>query len=284
MIKNKPIVYITVGLPASGKSTWAREMASRDLTKYTLVSRDELRAMLHLGHWSRGNEKFVVAMRDAIILKSIADGKNTIVHDTNFGHNVDDIRALVAGMAEVMVKDFTDVPLEVCLERDAKRGEKSVGAKVIKDFYKRYLKVTPAKPEYIEGAADVVICDLDGTIALMNGRNPYDASECEKDLINPVVDDILSHCNHGILFVSGRSSKYYQQTKDWLITHGYGGYRLLMRKEDDNRDDRIVKQEIYDSEIKGVYNVLFVLDDRNKVVEMWRSNGLVCLQVAEGDF
>ena len=57
-----------------------------------------------------------------------------------------------------------------------------------------------------------------------------------------------------------------------------------MRQAGDNRDDRIVKREIYEREIKGRYNVRFVLDDRNKVVALWRDLGLPCFQVADGDF
>jgi hypothetical protein len=57
-----------------------------------------------------------------------------------------------------------------------------------------------------------------------------------------------------------------------------------MRKTDDNRKDCIVKKEIYETFIKDKYNVLFVMDDRNQVVNMWREQGLTCFQVADGNF
>ena len=57
-----------------------------------------------------------------------------------------------------------------------------------------------------------------------------------------------------------------------------------MRKEGDNRPDEVVKEEIFNENIRGNYSVRFVLDDRSKVVDMWRQLGLKCLQVAEGDF
>jgi adenylate cyclase class IV len=57
-----------------------------------------------------------------------------------------------------------------------------------------------------------------------------------------------------------------------------------MRKTGDNRPDNIVKKEIFDSNIKNNYYIEFVLDDRNKVVKMWRELGLTCLQVADGNF
>ena len=57
-----------------------------------------------------------------------------------------------------------------------------------------------------------------------------------------------------------------------------------MRTIGDHRSDFIIKQEIYEREFKGKYNVLYVLDDRNQTVNMWRALGLTCLQVAAGDF
>lgn len=75
-----------------------------------------------------------------------------------------------------------------------------------------------------------------------------------------------------------------KKTEKWLrgndITYGM----LLMRPEGDIRKDSIVKREIFENYIRDYYNIQFVLDDRNQVVEMWRSLGLKCLQVAEGDF
>lgn len=57
-----------------------------------------------------------------------------------------------------------------------------------------------------------------------------------------------------------------------------------MRPEGDIRKDSIVKRELFEKYVRPYYNIEFVLDDRNQVVEMWRSLGLKCLQVAEGDF
>jgi hypothetical protein len=58
----------------------------------------------------------------------------------------------------------------------------------------------------------------------------------------------------------------------------------MMRKQGDFRRDSIVKKEIYDNDIKGKFDVEFVLDDRQQVVDMWREIGLKCLQVAPGNF
>ena len=76
----------------------------------------------------------------------------------------------------------------------------------------------------------------------------------------------------------------------WLQAHELVGLDvdmndfLFMRAEDDFRHDTIVKEEIYRTHIEPFWNVFCVFDDRSTVVEMWRSLGLVCLQVANGDF
>ncbi|MFP5226631.1 MAG: hypothetical protein ACLGXA_03310, partial [Acidobacteriota bacterium] len=87
-----------------------------------------------------------------------------------------------------------------------------------------------------------------------------------------------------VIFVSGRKAECREATMDWLFSNVGFTDPLFMRADGDNRDDRIVKEEIYRREIEGKYNVLFVLDDRNRVVEKWRELGLPCLQVAKGDF
>jgi hypothetical protein len=89
-----------------------------------------------------------------------------------------------------------------------------------------------------------------------------------------------------VLLISGREEIYRGVTEYWLGTHGLLKYRLglIMRAEKDNRPDEIVKRELYEQKIQPHYQVGLVLDDRNKVVKMWRELGLTCLQVAEGDF
>lgn len=89
---------------------------------------------------------------------------------------------------------------------------------------------------------------------------------------------------YGIVFVTGRDENYRDLTTAWLEKHNVSYDELHMRKFGDHRDDYLVKEEIYNSEIKPRMNVLFVVDDRKSVVEKWRQLGLVCLQCAEGNF
>ena len=137
--------------------------------------------------------------------------------------------------------------------------------------------------EPVEGLPEAIIVDLDGTLAVIDHRNPYDAARCEDDGLNPVVAGIAA-AHERVVLCSGRIETFRPETERWLAAHGIAYEALFMRATGDMRKDSVVKRELFDNHIRGNWNIRFVLDDRNQVVDMWRSLGLVCLQVAEGDF
>jgi predicted kinase len=280
-------VILTKGLPASGKTTWAKQLMAEHKGQYHRVNKDDLRAMLNNSVWSKRNEAHIIRVRDLIIMDSLAGECSVIVDDTNLHPKHEEhIRELVAGKAEVVIQDFTDVPLEVCLERDKHRPN-YVGEKVITDMYLQYLAPKIESVLYDPTLRNAVLCDLDGTLALPQGRNPYDASKCEQDKLDTVLALMLEKWqgeNTDIILVSGRMDTWKEETIRWLTEHRIAYDHLHMRKGGDMRRDSIVKNEIYEEYIKGKYNVLFVLDDRSQVVRLWRSLGLKCLQVAPGEF
>lgn len=284
-------LYILKGLPASGKSTWSRQKISETPNAYKRINKDDLRNMLDNDHWSNGNEKFVLKIRDLMIKTALSAGKHVISDDTNLSprHEIR-MRQVVqtycketGEQVEIIVK-FFDVDVEECIKRDLKRA-RSVGERVIRRAHKEFILPNKGRIEPLEQDVTLpkaVICDLDGTLAIMN-RNPYDASTCEQDVLNLAVANIVKNYHsfgHKILLVSGRSDKYQPETKRWLAAHNIPYDRLIMRKEGDFRKDSIMKEETLDQEILGKFYVEFVLDDRNQVVEMWRKRGLLCCQVA----
>ena len=133
-----------------------------------------------------------------------------------------------------------------------------------------------------------IICDLDGTLCLMNGRNPFNASKCDQDLINTPVANLLKNykkLGYKIVLVSGRDDKYKEPTLLFLEKHAIAFDALLMRKTKENRKESVIKAEIYNDCIKDRYFVEFVLDDRNQVMDTWRKElKLPCFQVYYGDF
>ncbi len=275
-------VIMTKGLPGSGKSTWAKKLIEKNPNQYKRINKDDLRAMLDNSNHSKDAEKFVLKIRNQIMLMALEEGKHVIIDDTNLHPKHErTIRELTKDIAEVVIQDFTDIELEVCIKRDLNRLN-SVGEKVIRQMYNDFLAPKPQEIIIDPNLPHAIICDLDGTLALLNGRSPYDASRCENDILNPVVASLIK--DKLVLLVSGREDKYREQTINFLDKHQINYEKLIMRETGDFRKDAIIKKEIFNTQIRGFYNIDFVLDDRNQVVEMWRQLGLTCLQVAEGDF
>jgi predicted kinase len=286
-------LIMTKGLPGSGKSTWAKKtVAEAKPGSMMRINKDDLREMLHNNTFKGGNERRTVKARDFLVAGFLGDGVSVIVDDTNLNPNHEQrLRALAkAYRAEFKVADMTDVPLHTCIKQDLKRA-RSVGEQVIRDMYTQYLAPKPADPpEYVEGRPNVVLVDLDGTLAKMADRSPFDWDRVGEDTPHEDIVDLVNTLRDAgaeVVFVSGRDARAYKQTREWLDRHVGPWTRLaplLMRSEFDMRKDSIVKEEIYRQEILGRYNVWLVLDDRNQVVDMWRLLGLRTLQVAPGAF
>lgn len=276
-------VILTRGLPGSGKSTWAKEILSKHPGSYKRINKDDLRAMLDNSKHSSSNEKFILNVRDAMILMAIENGKHVIIDDTNLCPSHEErIRNLIKDKAVLKIQDFTDVPLETCIERDLKRTS-SVGEKVIRGMYKQYLMITE---KYIENTElpKAIIVDIDGTLAKMNGRSPFNWSKVKTDTCNDVIKNIVNSYKDNVIIFSGRDGICEGDTIDWLNLNNIKFNELHMRDEGNNEKDSIVKRNMFEKYIRGKYFIEYVLDDRNQVVEMWRSMGLTCLQVADGDF
>lgn len=285
-------VLILQGLPASGKTTFAMQHCAQ--TGAVRVNKDEIRASLRLHGWvwsQKAETRDVIPARDRAIRNALENGLDVVVDDTNLmGSHIRDIERLAGEYgADVMIKTF-GVPVDECIRRDALRnGDAHVGEAVIRRMAGALPRpVTPYQET--PGLPWCVICDLDGTLALKYpGRDIYDGTLCHKDAPNRPVAFILEHLPFSmveVIFVSGREDTWREQTHEFLnqrldIPHPR---QLYMRAAGDRRDDVIVKQELFDQHIRGKFNVLFVLDDRNRVVRMWRALGLTCLQVADGAF
>lgn len=281
-------LYMTLGLPASGKSTWAKSKMAEHPGSYKRINKDDLRSMVDDGKWSQDNEKFILGIRDYVIGAALNAGNHVIVDDTNLASKHQERLKQLAKQhgAAFEVVDFTSVTVDECIARDQKRAN-YVGEKVIRDMWKRFLASATLAPIVRDAnLPDCIIVDVDGTLALMNGRGPFDWHRVSEDYPNQPVHDLLSGLTKPDrwIFVSGRDAVCRAETERWLDKYLGVSAPLFMREAGDSRDDRIVKREIYEREIKGKFNCLYVLDDRGKVVRMWRDIGLPCFQVADGEF
>ena len=300
-------VIILRGLPGCGKSTYARELLRKESRRWKRVNRDDLRNMLDDGTFDANREEFVRSVQDQLILKALRDGYDVIVDNTHLvPQTLKKLHRLLASVGDVKVLEKTfNVSIAECKKRNALReGKARVPESVIdgmargagidrgrvledKEFY---YPPREGHGEYKSNAdlPPAIICDLDGTLALLNGRNPFDASTCERDLPNmPVIECVKAMHSRGyrIVFMSGREDKYREQTERFIAQHLPDvPYELHMRSTGDSRKDSIIKGELFDAHLAEKYNVLFALDDRNQVVDFWRSIGLTVFQVAEGNF
>ena len=292
-------VIILKGLPASGKSTYAKELVK---TKhFRRVNRDDLRSMINCSIFSKPEEKLIRKTRDFIIEQSLENGKSVVIDDTNIldrGGNVTQIKEIASKFKNVKVTvndSFCDVDAEECIRRDAIR-ENPVGEDVIRKMdeeLKREKKMNEGvidirnQVKYNPNLKDCIICDLDGTLSLMDGRSPYDFKACIDDQLNePVAKMIEDQHKLGttVFLFSGRSDIAREETINWLSKYKINYHCLKMRKGGDFRKDDIIKEEFYNELVKDKFNVKFVLDDRNIVVDKWRELGLLTLQVWEGNF
>lgn len=302
-MKNKQIeVIICKGLPASGKSTFAREWVEEDKKNRVQVEKDQIRKMSELfegGKYNhrRGDESIVLKERDRQIHSALVKGKSVISSDTNLVQKrVAQITNIAKKYnAEVTVKSFLDVPLKDLIERDKKR-EDPVGEQVIREMFHKLVKTMPTYYRWVEGREICVISDIDGTLTRgPKNRSPYDWSKVGNDAINPATSAILDgisfiHGRNGVgevktFLFSGRDSVCRPETEEWLERHDIEYDALYMRDQDDSRNDALIKKELFDKHIRDKYNVLFVLDDRPRVCDMWRDElGLNVFQIGDVNY
>lgn len=272
------------GLPACGKTSWAKEYQKNNPgTKR--VNKDDLRAMMDDSVWSKSNEKTILSIQRSIV-SDLLNKHDVILDNTHLDKkHEDEYREMCLDNGYLFEYKFFDVDVEECLRRDKKRAN-PVGAKVILDMYNRYLRPETVKVEYDESLNTCIICDIDGTLAEKGERSPYDYSKVHLDtVIDPVADMVDENFRRGItvFILSGREDSCREQTEIWLDRNCVSYNGLYMRKAGDKREDSIIKKEIYEQHIKGKYNVKYVVDDRKRVKRMWVEQGLFVLDVNQHD-
>jgi len=289
-------VWVTYGLPASGKTTWTKAKLAEKPNSIKRINKDDLRAMLDDRKYSPDSEKLVLKMRDVMILTALEHGKHVVIDDTNLNpKHISDIRDLVKGKAVVKVVDFTNISVEECLERDSKRTVlEQVGKEVILKMWGQFLKdrnaVEPMvvkKREYNSLLSDAIICDADGTLCLHTSRGPFEMEKCGEDSPNQSVIRLVAKLKQvekcKLIIVTGREEKFKDITSKWMLDNGINFDSIFTRPTDDFRKDDIIKEEIYKKYIENKFNVLYVIDDRLRTCRMWYKLGLPLFRVGDPD-
>lgn len=278
---------LTIGCSGSGKTTWAMQQDKR------VICRDNIRREL-IGlrisenlwenyHFDREDE---VNNEVARQIKYAAQSKeDIIIADTNVSAKVRNnlIKLLEQHRYQVETKVF-DTPIQVCLSNNQNRADVVAENLIWNQWHSLNTQGFIKEDLIIEDS--IIVCDIDGTVAKMNGRSPYDYSQVHTDLPrHTVIDAVLGLAERTgalIVFVSGRKMDCRDITVKWLEKNVLAAteFELFMRQFNDNRPDTVVKREIYDTFLKGK-NVIAVFDDRPSVVDMWNDLGLTVFAVAD---
>lgn len=158
--KRRPTLIITRGLPACGKSTAAAAWVGHDPQWRVRINRDDLRRMGHGGYLgSDAQEAIISGIQLNGVRAALAHGTDVVADDTNLPEV--SVR-MFAGIAQQMdadfeIWDFRNVPLEVCIARDAARDALDrVGEQVIRDKYDKHIAGHRA-PETLPPATRVAL-------------------------------------------------------------------------------------------------------------------------------
>lgn len=290
-------IIVLQGCPCSGKTTWAKEYLKDHEAVY--VNRDSIRCELNGGKYTLKKEDEVNAIESCRVIEGLDKGSDVIVDATNLNPKTIKKWQRLADLkgAEIDFKEFY-VPIEEAIKRSKARkaeGGLYISKAVMTNFYKKYYperlkeeltdKRKILKPDFTLHPA--VICDLDGTLALHQGRDPFDWASIPEDAIDPRLEHILKdYCCQGvaIIFVTGRPERARAATEKWLFDHELYSYKLYMRADNDFSHGDDYKRKVYNEHIKGDYNVYCVFEDSNKCVKMWRAEGLLTCQVENSDY
>lgn len=302
-------VILTVGIPASGKSTWSKAEIAKNPNKTTRICRDDLRNMMHNYTFSDSNEKMVTSVKEFTLLHALKKGHDVIIDECHANRRYfNETCTLIKGLdidCMVMEKSFY-IDLEEALKRNAQReGTAKIPEDAIKKFWKKLggeqhkfynprveiLNKTNLSAGYTlmkqdQSLPKAAIFDLDGTMCNISHRNPYDASTCDKD---EPYDHVINMCKllHDsgvkIVFLSGREDRYEELTRLWLDTYFGEDYTLYMRPTNNFSKDSIIKKDIFEKQIKDKYNVVAVVDDRLQVCRLWYELGLPLFRVGNPD-
>lgn len=286
---------LLVGPPGSGKSTLARQYCDKGGVIY--INQDK-QGKQHLDLFNAAIER----------------NEDIIVDRMNFsmGQRSRYLEPAKAAGYETEIVVLHQ-PYDLCFQRAfARKDHETIkdehGARqALSTFFTKYERVEDAEADKVtriwpEGSKDLaIICDLDGTLCNIDHRLHFvkvDKSKGEKadwknfffnlrdDKVNDWCADILHRFQdtHAIVYCSGRPDDHRRATKAWLKEAGVAGGLLFMRHRGDHREDSIVKEILLDFEILTRYTPYFAIDDRARVVAMWRKRGITTLACAQGDF
>jgi predicted kinase len=294
-------IIVLQGPPACGKSTYAKELHKQN-QNYVIVSRDKIREARG-DYWIPAQEDYISAIEEYEVRTALDMELTPVIDATNLNPKTLEKWERIAGEcgAKLDIREMEIPTFEEALLRDVNR-ERPVGPSTMKKFYSQYyphLMEETRNMKKFTGKPKVVIVDIDGTISLRGPRHIFEYKKVYTDKpdfrLTSFLREILGETEYKIIFLTGRDEECRDVTVEWLEKHFYSrvwfnagipeeNWTLYMRPHGDNRPDFEVKREIYKEKIEPWCDVAAVFEDRDQCVDMWRGEGLLCLQPARGNF
>jgi predicted kinase len=319
----KPELLLLCGLPASGKSTYAKEWVAEDPDGRVRINYDDMRlARYGAGwKWNRRDEDGIKKDARRIATEAINAGLSVVIDNTNLSKGVrEGWKALAVGLGATYSDIEFDTPIEECIRRDTQRAVARVGRGVIERMalFNGFIDFTA--PEYQAG---IVIVDIDGTVADCEHRMHHikpawetgtdcsshfpesngGCSNCgykpkknwaafhdpklvaQDTLIEPLSKLVgaMFHYGYHIIFLTGRDTSIAKVTEDWLNENLGTHYKHLFMRQ--SGDSR--KDYEHKLEVLSFIpkdRVVFILEDRDQCVRAFRDAGYTCLQVKDGAY
>ncbi len=319
----KKKIILTRGIQGSGKSTWAKAWVAEDPYGRIRFNYDDIRSMGGV-YWPKDNkalerrENFLKTLKDDFFHRAMTEGYEVVCDNMNlnpkesayFTKLINDFNEKYEFVRdyeyELEFKDFFDISVEECIRRDSMRPS-PVGENVIRSTWKKYrnfilTEVNKKQAELINNKVKIspdlpnaVIVDLDATLCFNVKGRPFYGDGCAEGIKDDVpcekmIATLKSMKDVFYLFVTGREEtpEIATATRNWLTTYGFEKSvrdgNVYFRPEKDYSRGDICKKNIYETYIKGKYNILAVFEDSQKCVEMYRKEGLLVLQPNNGTF
>jgi len=272
-------IVLTIGASCSGKTTWAEDFR-RNRSDVANLNRDDYRFNMFTGgvrDWSlykftKSHENLVSRTIDAAAAVLASEGKNIIISDTNLNPK---IRQKWVDFADKhgYTKEFKcfHESWDELVKRNTQR-EGGIGLPILRKQYlniQEFLNRRTYQPDV--SLPKAVIVDVDGTVADMNGRGPFEWNKVDTDL--PRATIIAMVCGlyaqgYKIIFLSGRDGSCYDLTHKWLKDCVGLPFELHMRGAGDHRKDFTIKEELF-WPLAERFNIVSAIDDRPQVLRLW---------------
>ena len=295
-------MHIMRGPSGSGKSTKARKLQAA--TDATIVSRDIIRQMLGATEKTAldtAGERRVTKIEHALIREAFNRGESVIIDNMNLDNRraaaYADLAHLHGVPFEVRnVFNAETEAIELCVQRSPlpesvvrRQCAKALKMRPLNDYVRVPLMTPVQQDETLQWA---YIVDIDGTLADSTGlRSPYDYTKVQGDrrirAVSELVTSVQQQCvTNGwdewvpsVVFVSGRDEECRLETEQWLKDNLGFSPVLYMRAHGDKRHDAVVKREILERDLLPEYYILGAIDDRLRVLSMWRASGIFTFDV-----